>query len=155
MDGSFLQNPLWAGNLFGQSFDDVTFLSGGVNEDSATVLLVLTPSGTEEMHGTLLDAATVPLTLTPSSADTYGHEDAATVALLLTPSGVDVEDYTEAATVYLTMTPLGGECYSRFHFTGEGEADPRWVPASDLTRWQDDGGLSRWYCFVEVQPGCN
>lgn len=154
MDANYLENPQWAGNLHGQSFDDATFLLG-LNEDAAIVPLTISISAVEEMHGTLLDAAEVYVDLQPSSVDQYGHEDSAEVYLDIQPSSVDIEAYVEAATVYLLMSPLGGECYSRFHFTGEGEADPRWASALDIPRWGDEDTLPRWYCFLEVQPGCN
>lgn len=110
--------------------------SGPFN-DAATVYFDLRASGTEIHHiQNSTDAATVPLTLTPGVTwETLGHET------------------TDAATVYLTLSVLGGECYSRFHFVGEGEADTRWAVDSVLTRWASDPA-TRWAAEVEIQPGC-
>jgi hypothetical protein len=105
--------------------------------DFATIPLRLTPSGVVEEHGAIIEAATVRLTLTPIVTwETQGRET------------------TDAATVYLDLSVLGGECFSRFHFTGEGEAETRWAVDSALTRWAADPE-TRWLAEVEIQPGCH
>lgn len=102
------------------------------------VYLKLTVSGAEEVHQVnATDAATIPLKLTPGAAwETQGRET------------------TDATTVYLIVSVLGGECFSRFHFVGEGEADTRWAVDSALTRWSADPE-TRWLAEVEIQPGCH
>ena len=57
--------------------------------DSGTVLLTLTPSGTEKQLS--VDSSTVLLTLTPSGSDIYepGFTDAATAKVKFTPSALD------------------------------------------------------------------
>jgi len=108
----------------------------GPYNDAATVRLTLSVSAVIESHGTLFDAATVPLKLTPGATwETQGQEK------------------TDSGIVYFDLSVHGGECFSRFHFTGEGEADPRWSPVSDLVRWSPDDQV-RWTAFVEQQPGC-
>jgi hypothetical protein len=105
--------------------------------DEAEVYLDLQASGVEVFNPQIkIDAETVPLTITPGAAwETHGHE------------------WTDNETVLLDIQVLGGECYSRFHFTGEGEADTRWATASVLCRWSGDEQV-RWTSVIEVQPGC-
>lgn len=102
------------------------------------VYLKLTVSGSEVVHQVnATDAATIPLVLTPGAAwETQGRET------------------TDATTVRLSLSVLGGECFSRFHFVGEGEADTRWAVESVLTRWSSDPE-TRWVAEVEIQPGCH
>lgn len=127
--------------------------------DAQVIYLDLQISGSEEMHGTLLDDAEVYLNLQHTGVEVYHDatsEDAATVSLLLTPITTwetQGQETTDSATVYLDLTVLGGECFSRFHFTGEGEADARWGIVSDLVRWLPDDQV-RWTALVEQQPGC-
>jgi hypothetical protein len=153
------------------------FGGGGAQErvDSDTIYLDLQPASAEEMHGTLIDstevylsligtaveespyneAAVVLLTLTPiTTFEDYGKLDDAVVYLDIQPSGIETPSW-DIATVYVTMTPLGGECFSRFHWTCEGEAEPEWGTESDLTCWSETSVLPRWTCTIDVQPGCN
>jgi len=105
--------------------------------DVGTAYVELTASGSDEFHGTIIDSGTVYLTITPGATwETLGHET------------------TDAATVRLTLSVLGGECFSRFHFTGEGEADTRWAVDDALVRWASDVE-TRWLANVEIQPGCH
>ena len=111
----------WAGNLQGQSFDDVM------------------PFMTDDE-----DSATVYLDLQPSSADVLGAVDSATVYL-------DLWAYSApTAVVYLNLQPLGGECYSTFSAEqfGEGEASLRWTGIAD-PRWSGDAN-ARWTATVSV-----
>ena len=128
--------------------------------DTQEVYLNLTPSGTEEVHGTLIDSATVYLDLRASGTETYHVSnviDAATVLLKIKPGAIfeaQGQETVDSATVLLDLSVLGGECFSRFHFVGEGEADTRWAVASVLTRWSSDPE-TRWATQVESQPGCH
>src|SRR6185295_1649325 len=90
-----------------REFIAVAFGDNPTNIDAATVLLKLTPSGTDTQTGVSTDAATVPLKLTPSAAELEAGVDAATALLKLTPSGVDIPTgpTTDAATVLLKLTP--------------------------------------------------
>jgi len=116
----------------------VSAIEGGPLSDSATVYLNIDCSGSEDFHQVASsDATTVPITLTPGVTwETLGHET------------------TDSATVYLTIQVLGGECYSRFHFTGEGEADTEWYVTDVLCRWGSDAE-PRWGVTIDVQPGCH
>ena len=108
----------------------------GPYTDAATVPLRFTITAVIEDHGAVTDAATVYLTITPGATwETLGHET------------------VDTSTVYLNLVALGGECFSRFHFAGEGEADTRWGVVSDLVRWSPDDA-TRWTAIVESQPGC-
>ena len=94
------------------------------------------------------DAATVYLNL-----EALVTVEVPVVYFDLQPSGTDVWEHADAATVLLDLRALGGECYSRFHFTGEGEADTRWDVADIESRWTGDAE-TRWSMIIEVQPGC-
>jgi len=128
--------------------------------DDQVVYLDLRPSGTDEMHGTLIDDAVVYLDLRHTGTELFHPAlttDSATVVLTMTPIATwetQGAETTDSATVRIAMTALGGECYSRFHFTGEGEADLRWGVVSDLVRWSPNDEV-RWVAFVEQQPGCD
>lgn len=107
----------------------------GPYTDFATVYLDLTALGSDEFHGTIFDSGTVPLKLTPGATwETIGQER------------------VDSATVYVDIRVLGGECFSRFAFTGEGEAETRWA-ASAETRWAIDTE-TRWDMSIAIQPGC-
>ncbi len=111
---------------------------GGPQGDTGTVYLPLVISGTEDFHQVAAeDSATVSLKITPGVTwETHGHE------------------YVETAIVLLDLQVLGGECFSRFHFTGEGEADPRWE-VSDVTTGWSGYAEARWTVVIDVQPGCH
>lgn len=102
------------------------------------------------------DAATVYLDIQPSGADIASISDLATVYLDLQPiSTVESLHHIDSATVLVDISVLGGECYSRFHFTGEGEADTRWDVSTTETKWLDYDVSTRWGVTIEVQPGCH
>ena len=108
----------------------------GPYSDEMTVYLRLTPGGFTESHGAISDAGAAYVDITPGFTwETQGQEK------------------TDAATAYVNIDVLGGECFSRFHFTGEGEADARWEADAD-TRWDGDSDV-RWTVNIDVQPGCH
>lgn len=103
------QNPLWAGNLLGQSYDDFTFL-WPLNEDSDTVRVAITVSGLETGY----DEATVPITITVESLEDAAKYDAATVTVDLQVSGVDTAQYVDATTVPITVSIDSHDCHTFF-----------------------------------------
>lgn len=116
----------------------VSAIEGGPYSDLATIYLDLQVSAVEDFHQVIgLDAATIYLDIQPGF--TYEAQGAQS---------------TDSATIYINLVALGGECYSRFHFTGEGEADPRWDAVTDICRWLADDA-TRWSTFIESQPGCD
>jgi hypothetical protein len=116
--------------------------------EEAPVYLDLRPSGSDEMHGTLIDAAEVYLDLQVTSVEVFHPAlttDAATVLLDLQASGVDVKafQYVDSGTARLVVTPgVETECY--FHLEPSFTAD-------GVRKWQYDGqrkwsadGTRRW-----------
>lgn len=103
------QNPLWAGNLLGQSYDDFTFL-WPLNEDSDTVRVAIIVSGLETGY----DEATVPITITVESLEDAAKYDAATVLVDIQPTGVDTAQYVDATTVPITVSIDSHDCHTFF-----------------------------------------
>lgn len=126
----------------GEAFRAISFDVG------AATVVSTTPVGDN------IEQATVYLDITVSDTQVFDATDSATVLLDLQPSTTAEEHTTyDSATIYLDLQPLGGECYSRFHFVGEGEADPRWEAVGEDCRWSTSDE-TRWQIDIEVQPGC-
>lgn len=103
------QNPLWAGNLLGQSFDDVTF-PWPPNEDADTVRITITVSGLETGY----DEATVPYTITVESLEDAAKYDAATVNYDIELSSIDTAQYVDASVVSFLVSIDSHDCHTIF-----------------------------------------
>lgn len=77
--------------------------AGNIFTDSATALLLFTPSGVEER--TEFDADTARATLTPSGVDVLAAVDSATAPLLLTPTSVEARIVVDSDTILVTLAP--------------------------------------------------
>lgn len=143
------ENQLWAGNLNGQSYDDATFEGGNVDE--SVVLLTLTVSGSDEMHGVQYDADTAFVLFTPSSVDERTQYDIATVILLFSPSGTDSYHTLDTATLYLYLTPSSVDILEHPCFAGEGFADINWTGSSNY-RWESEA-FERWEAYLHIGAG--
>ena len=87
--------------------------------DSVELYINIQVSGSEEMHGTLLDDATVLVDISLSSVEDYHDataEDSATVYYNITSGGTEFPafQYTDAATVYLNVQIDSHDCHTKF-----------------------------------------
>lgn len=112
------------------------------------VYLDLQPSGSDEMHGTLIDSGTVYLDLQVTSVEVFRPAlttDASTVYVDLQPASVDIKgfEYLDSATVLVDVRVVPeNDCY--FHtepsFIADGQRKWAW---SEKRRWSASG-TRRW-----------
>lgn len=116
--------------------------------ESEVIYVDIQPSGSDEMHGTLIDSATVLVDIQVSAIELYSvTSDAATVLIDIRASSTNelkAHDYTDVGTVYYNISIDSHDCQTTWDPTQLTAYGRRRYETHTNGRWNGTRGFRRW-----------
>jgi len=116
--------------------------------ESEVIYVDIQPSGSDEMHGTLIDSATVLVDIQVSAIELYSvTSDAATVLVDIRASSTNelkAHDYTDVGTVYYNISIDSHDCQTTWDPTQLTAYGRRRYETHTNGRWNGTRGFRRW-----------